>query len=415
MDAEIISVGTEIVLGQIVNTNAAYLANRLTQLDLPATYQTTVDDQSQRLERVINHALTRAQLVFVCGGLGPTADDVTMPTVAKALGKELWTDEEHWKWIQKTFEQRQIKMEPENIRQAQYPRGGEPLANPVGLALGCWYETKGKVVVVLPGPPAEFKAMVEKSLIPKLQQYFQTGKQITSRTLNFLGRPESQLMDEIEDATNDIPGISITSYVQPTAIQVRLTVRDLPVIEAEEKIDQAQKAILAVEEPFFFGVGDDLTLAKVVVEQLKNRGWKLTAAESLTGGMFQSTICSVPGASTVFNGGFVTYAASAKEKLLGIPHDTIDQYGVVSSETAAAMAEGCQRKLNVEVGIGFTGVAGPDMLEGQPAGTVWIGLAMKGRPTKTVQLHLASYVGRQAIRTLSVQYGLQLIYRELKK
>ncbi len=222
-------------------------------------------------------------------------------------------------------------------------------------------------------------------------------------------------MDEIEDATNDISGISITSYVQPTAIQVRLTVRDLPVIEAEEKIDQAQKAILAVEEPFFFGVGDDLTLAKVVVEQLKNRGWKLTAAESLTGGMFQSTICSVPGASTVFNGGFVTYAASAKEKLLGIPHNTIDQYGVVSSETAAAMAEGCRRKLNVEVGIGFTGVAGPDMLEGQPAGTVWIGLAMKGRPTKTVQLHLASYVGRQAIRTLSVQYGLQLMYRELKK
>ncbi len=359
--------------------------------------------------------MTRAQLVFVCGGLGPTADDITMPTVAKTLGKELQTDEEHWKWIQKTFEQRQIKMEPENIRQAQYPRGGEPLANPVGLALGCWYGTKGKVVVVLPGPPAEFKAMVEKSLVPKLQQYFQTRKQITSRALNFLGQPESQLMDEIEDATNDIPGISITSYVQPTAIQVRLTVRDLPVIEAEEKIDQAQKAILAVEEPFFFGVGDDLTLAKVVVEQLKNRGWKLTAAESLTGGMFQSTICSVPGASTVFNGGFVTYAASAKEKLLGIPHDTIDQYGVVSSETAAAMAEGCQRKLNVEVGIGFTGVAGPDMLEGQPAGTVWIGLAMKGRPTKTVQLHLASYVGRQSIRTLSVQYGLQLIYRELKK
>ena len=154
-----------------------------------------------------------------------------------------------------------------------------------GLLSGCWYETKGKVVVVLPGPPAEFKAMVEKSLVPKLQQYFQTRKQITSRTLNFLGRPESQLMDEIEGATNDIPGISTTtSYVQPTAIQVRLTVRDLPVIEAEEKIDQAQKAILAVEEPFFFGVGDDLTLAKVVVEQLKKRGWKLTAAESLTGG-----------------------------------------------------------------------------------------------------------------------------------
>lgn len=415
MDTEIISVGTEIVLGQIVNTNAAYLAKRLTTFDLPATYQTTVDDQAQRLEQVIKHALTRAQIVFVCGGLGPTVDDITMVTVAKTLGTELQTDKEHWKWIQKTFEQRQINMEPENIRQAQYLDGGETLANPVGLALGCWYETEDKVVVILPGPPAEFKAMVEKSLVPKLQWFLQSRKQITSRTLNFLGRPESQLMDEIADVTRKESGISITSYVQPTAIQVRLTVRDLPVDEANEKIDQVQKKILTVEEPFFFGVGDDLTLAKVVIEQLKNRGWKLTAAESLTGGMFQSTICSVSGASNVFNGGFVTYAASAKEQLIGVPHDTIEHYGVVSSETAAAMAEGCQQKLNVEVGIGFTGVAGPDTLEGQPAGTVWIGLAMKGRPTKTIQLHLASYVGRQAIRILSVQYGLQLIYRELKK
>ncbi|MCD7125434.1 competence/damage-inducible protein A [Limosilactobacillus caviae] len=415
MDAEIISVGTEIVLGQIVNTNAAYLARKLTQLDLPATYQTTVDDQPQRLERVINHALTRAQLVFVCGGLGPTADDITMPTVARTLGVDLQTDNQHWNWIQQTFKQRQIKMEPDNIRQAQYLKGGTPLKNPVGLALGCWDEINGKVVVVLPGPPAEFQAMVEESLIPKLKEHFQTGKQITSRTLNFLGRPESQLMSEIQEATQNETGISITSYVQPTAIQVRLTVRDLPKKEATAKIDRVQKSILAFEKPYFFGVGDDLTLANVVVELLKEKNWKLTAAESLTGGMFQSTICSVPGASNIFDGGFVTYAAGAKEELLGIPNGLIDRYGVVSSETAAAMAEGCRQKLNTKIGIGFTGVAGPDALENHPAGTVWVGLAIEGQPTKTVQLHLASYIGRQAIRTLSVQYGLQMIYRELKK
>lgn len=414
MDAEIISVGTELVLGQIVNTNVAYLADQLAQLDLPSTYQTTVDDEPRRLERVINHALTRAQLIFVCGGLGPTADDITMPTVARTLGVDLQTDQQHWQWIQARFKQRQITMEPENIRQAQYPAGGTPLANPVGLALGCWYELDGKVVVVLPGPPAEFKAMVDQSLLPKLRAHFQTSKQITSRTLNFLGRPESQLMDEIAAATHD-DDVVITSYVQPTAIQVRLTVHDLPRAVAEQKIDQAQAAILAVENQYFFGIGDDLTLAQVVVKQLKARQWKLTAAESLTGGLFQSTICSVPGASNVFDGGFVTYAARAKEALLGIPHATIAQAGVVSSATAAAMAEGCQQKFQTEVGIGFTGVAGPDPLEGQPAGTVWIGVAVKGHPTQTRQLHLASYIGRQAIRTLSVQYGLQMIYYQLQR
>ncbi|MBB1079874.1 competence/damage-inducible protein A [Limosilactobacillus sp. STM2_1] len=414
MDAEIISVGNELVLGQITNTNVAYLAAKLTQLDLTATYQTTVDDDRIRLERVINHALTRSQLVFVCGGLGPTTDDITMPTVAATMGVSLQTDQRHWKWIQEKFNQRQISMEPENIRQAKYLVGGEPLANPVGLALGCWYETGGKVIVVLPGPPAEFKAMVDKSLLPKLQDYYHTEKQIISRTLNFLGRPESQLMDEIATVTKNEKAVVITSYVQPTAIQVRLTVRDLPFEEANQRIDRVQAAILQVEEPYFFGVGDNLTLAEVVVNLLRARHLKLTAAESLTGGLFQSTVCSVPGASNVFDGGFVTYAASAKEKLLDIPAMLISKHGVVSSETAAAMGEGCREKFHADIGIGFTGVAGPDSLEGQPAGTVWIGLAIKGRPTVTRQLHLAAYIGRQAIRTLSVQYGLQMIYRELK-
>lgn len=415
MDTEIISVGTEIVLGQIVNTNAAYLADKLTRLDLPATYQTTVDDEQKRLISVIKNAMKRAKLIFVCGGLGPTADDITMPTVAKSLGVQLHTDQVHWKWIKDTFKQRQIKLESENIRQAQYPAGGEALANPVGLALGCWYEAAGKVVVVLPGPPAEFKAMVDQSLLPKLISHFQTGKQIVSRTLNFLGRPESQLMDEIAAATKDDQAVTITSYVQPTAIQVRLTVHDLPADEANKLIDRAQAEILAIEKPYFFGVGDDLTLAVVVVQQLKERKWHITGAESLTGGMFQSTICSVPGASNVFDGGFVTYAASAKEKLLGIAHSLIAENGVVSAATAAAMAECSRQKMGAEVGIGFTGVAGPDDLEGQPAGTVWIGVAVEGQPTVTKQLHLASYIGRQAIRTLSVQYGLQMVYTALQK
>lgn len=415
MKVEIVSVGTELALGQVVNTNTAYLADQLTQLDLAVTYQTTIADNKEVMVSTIQQALNRAQLVFICGGLGPTDDDITMATVASALGTKLQLDQQHWKWIQDKFKQRQITMEPENIQQAEYLEGGQPLANPVGLALGCWYQSDSQVVVVLPGPPAEFKAMVKESLLPMLKKQYSTARQITSRTLNFLGRPESLLMDEIKVATEGMDNITITSYVQPTSIQVRLTVRDLPIKVAQQLINQAQKKILRVEGPYYFGIGADLRLVDVVVAKLKKLHWKLTAAESLTGGLFQSTICSVPGASNIFDGGFVTYAAKAKEELLTIPANTIDKYGVVSAEVAKSMAQQACQQMGATVGISFTGVAGPDSLEGHPAGTVWLGLAIKGHRTLAKELHLAPYIGRQAIRQLSVQYGLQFLLTEMVK
>lgn len=415
MEAEIISVGTEIILGQIVNTNAPFLAQQLGKIDVTATHQVTVPDELDLLEAAVRSAWQRADLVFVCGGLGPTADDVTIRGVADALGVELTRDEDHWAWIQETFKQRQKPMMPENVQQAMYLSGGTPLANPVGLALGSWYERDNRRLIVLPGPPREFTAMVNQEVMPRLTKLVGGERQIISRTLNFFGRPESLLMDEIAEVTEGLDQVVITSYVQPDAIQVRMTVHDLPEATATTLLDRAQTAIVAKEKPYFFGVGDDCSLAATVVEQLKQRHWKVTAAESLTGGMFQSTICSVPGASNVFDGGFVTYAASAKESLLGIDPQLIDQYGVVSSQTAAQMAEKSRQRLGVAIGIGFTGVAGPDPLEGQPAGTVWVGLAVPGQPTVTRQLHLGAYVGRQQIRRQSVQHGLQMIYHALQK
>lgn len=414
MNAEIISVGTEIILGQIVNTNAPFLARRLGKLDIEAGTQLTIPDDRVQLISAVQRAWQRFDLVFVCGGLGPTADDITMPGVADALGVSLVTDDQYWEWIKGTFKQRHKDMVPENIRQAQYLAGGQELANPVGLALGCWYEKNGHRLIVLPGPPAEFKAMVDQSLMPKLTVLVGQQEQISSRTLNFLGRPESELMDEIAAATHDLQGVVITSYVQPTQIQVRMTVHDQTPSQAKKLLDQAQQLILQKEGEYFFGVGDDLSLADQVVSLLKDRQLTITAAESLTGGMFQSTLCSVPGASTIFNGGFVTYAASAKEDLLGIESELIDKYGVVSSQTAAQMAQLSRQRMKADIGVGFTGVAGPDSLEGQPAGTVWLGLA-SDNDVITKELHLGAYNGRQAIRTLAVQYGLQMVYRALTK
>lgn len=415
MDAEIISVGTELVLGQVTNTNAPLLAQTLTQMDVKAPYQVTVMDDSEQIIDAIHTAQKRASLIFVCGGLGPTADDVTLKSTAAALGVDLATDEHHWEWIKGTFKTRQIKMLPENIQQARYLAGGDPLANPVGLALGSWYDHANQLVVVLPGPPAEFRAMLEESVKRRLVEKYGTGRQITSRTLNFLGRPESQLMDEIAAATKQFTGVTVTSYVQPSQIQVRINVYDLPTAQATDLLDQVTASILAVERPFYFGVGDKCTLANVVVNQLKERGLTITGAESLTGGLFQSTICSVPGASNVFNGGFVTYAASAKEKLVGVDKTVIDQYGVVSAQTATQMAAKSRQLLDADFAVAFTGVAGPDDLEGHPAGTVWLGMAHRGQPVQTKELHLPAYDGRQEIRNLSVQYGLQMVYQALQK
>lgn len=414
MNAEIISVGTELVLGQVVNTNVPLLAKTLAKLDIAAPYQVTIKDERQQIEDAIEAAWRRADLIFVCGGLGPTADDVTLKSTAAALNTTLTTDQDHWQWIKQVFKRRQIKLLNENIQQARYLTGGQPLENPVGLALGSWYPTDGRVVVVLPGPPAEFKVMLEKSVEPRLVATFGSGWQIASRTMNFLGRPESTLMEEIGEATKKFSQVTVTSYVQPSRIQVRLTVPDLSAEEAERVLGETADAILKVDRPYFFGFGDDCSLVDQVVSLLKKQGKTITGAESLTGGMFQSTICSVPGASNVFNGGFVTYAAGAKEKLLGIAPEVINQHGVVSAETARAMAENSREKLDADFGLAFTGVAGPDALEGQVAGTVWLGLAIRGQQTQTKLLHLAEYSGRQEIRNLSVQYGLQMVYQQLR-
>ncbi|MFR0609663.1 competence/damage-inducible protein A [Limosilactobacillus mucosae] len=417
MEAEIISIGTEIILGQIVNTNARFLADQLRQLDIDAHWQTTTDDDPKHIQAAIKLAQKRAQLIFICGGLGPTPDDQTMASTAAAIGVELALDNEQWQKIQADFIARKTKMMPENIKMAYYLKGGQVLSNPTGMAIGAYLNHQEHTYVVLPGPPREFKPMVIQSLLPLLRQQFSNGKAIYSHNLHFLGLPESQLMDEIEQSLNNagLDDVLATSYVQPGEIQVRLTIRDVTRAQAIQRLDEAKRAVVKHVGQYCFGIGEDITLAGQVVKLLQERHWTITGAESLTGGMFQSMICSVPGASKVFNGGFVTYAAQAKVQLLDVPQAVVDRYGVVSAQTARAMAEGCQKKMGAEVGISFTGVAGPDDLEGQPAGTVWIGIAIKDQPTQTKQLHLSRKMAtRQWIRQRSVQMGLLFTYWALQ-
>jgi nicotinamide-nucleotide amidase len=257
--------------------------------------------------------------------------------------------------------------------------------------------------------------MVDQEVVPRIIREYGIQKMIKTRALHFLGRPESTLMSELKPIMDTFPDVTITSYVKPTNIELRLTTVADDEAEIKLKFDQVTKMILKKEDQYYLGMGEDFNLANRVVELLKRQKLKVTGAESLTGGLFQSTICSVPGASEIFDGGFVTYAAAAKVGLLGIPDSVIKQHGVVSSATAKAMAEHSRRKLGADIGIGFTGVAGPDSLEGQPAGTVWIGMAYKDQEPVAKQLRLAGYLGRQEIRLLSVQYGLQMILQRIGK
>ena len=413
MEAEIISVGTEIILGQIVNTNARFLADQLRRLDITSHWQATIDDEPSRIVDAIHQAQQRADLIFICGGLGPTKDDVTMASVASALGVDLELDKGYWEQLQRDFKQRQVDLAAENIRQAYYLKGGQPLKNPVGLALGSIITQNHHTYVVLPGPPREFKAMVTQSLISQLQK-INNGRTIMSANLHFVGYPESSLMDEINRLLTPYPQIIATSYVQPDETQVRLTVYDLPKNDAQRLINEAQGIIIKELGQYYFGTGDGITLAGQVVHKLSRHHLTISAAESLTGGLFQATICSVPGASQVFNGGFVTYATRMKTELLGIPKELIDKYGVVSGEVAKAMAQACARQTSSELGIGFTGVAGPDSLDGHPVGEVWLGIQY-GHQLLSRQLHLSQQMGREAIRRQSVQLGLLMILQLLRK
>lgn len=413
MDAEIISVGTEITLGQIANTNARFLADQLRQLDIQNHWQTTIDDQPSRIINAIHQAQQRANLIFICGGLGPTADDVTMASVASALETELELDENYWQRLQRDFAQRQVDLAPENIRQAYYLKGGRPLTNPVGLALGSIMTCSNQTFVVLPGPPREFKAMVTQSLIPELKQ-LANGRTIMSVNMHFVGYPESSLMDDINQLLKEYPQIVATSYVQPDETQVRLTVYDLDENDAQKMIDEARQVIIKHLGQYYFGTGDGITLAGEVVHRLARHQYTISAAESLTGGLFQATLCTVPGASQVFSGGFVTYATEMKTQLLGIPSDFIKQYGVVSGEVAEAMAKKSAEKTNSDIGIGFTGVAGPDDLDGHPVGEVWIGVKYADKVFQH-QLHLSQKMGRKAIRRQSVQLGLLMILHIIEK
>ncbi len=412
MHAEVISVGTEILLGQITDTNSTFISQRLAELGIDVYFKTVVGDNEKRLLQALEIASGRSDMVILSGGLGPTKDDLTKQTVAKFLNCGLLTDKNALEYIEEYYRQNNRKMTDNNLLQAKYLEGSVSLPNESGMAVGSYYQNQpGPDFILLPGPPSEMRPMFDKEAMPRLKKNYAKEHLLFSRVLRFYGIGESQLVTELDDLINGQTNPTIAPYAKVGEVTLRLTAQADSKESAKEILDETEQVISKRVGQYLYGYGDDNSLPKVVVEKLKQRGLTVSASESLTGGSFQKAVTDIAGSSQIFPGGFVTYSASAKENLLNIPKEIIIENGVVSEATAKWMAERTRIKMDTDFGVSFTGVAGPDTLEGNPAGTVWIGISQRGRQTAAFEYHF--YGDRDAVRVRSVLAGFDLINKKL--
>ena len=409
MTAEIICVGTELLLGDIVNTNAQFLSRELAELGISVLHQQVVGDNAVRLKELVGTARARSDLLVFSGGLGPTADDLTKETVAEAFGDTLRFDEEEWQKIVDFFARTGRAPTANNRKQAMVPVRGRKLPNAHGTAPGAWFEDEaGRCAALMPGVPREMKAMWAEQVRPLLER--RQNCTIHSKTLHVLGG-ESRIAEKVGplfDSAN--PTVAI--YCKVGESEIRVTARAATAAQAEADCDAMLSKLRARLGDAAYDT-DVPALEYTVVRALRERGLHAAAAESCTGGLVAEKLTNVPGASEVFGYGFVTYAAAAKTKLLGVDPALIERYNVVSGPVAVAMALGAQRASGAELAVALTGLAGPGGgLPGKPVGTVYLG-GCDGRSGKAylMRLTLGGYREREIIRTRAALYALDLLRR----
>lgn len=409
MTAEIICVGTELLLGDIVNTNAQFLSRELAELGISVLHEHVIGDNPERLRELVCQARSRSDLLVFSGGLGPTEDDLTKETVAEAFGDTLHFDETEWQKIVDFFARTHRTPTPNNRKQAMVPTQGHKIPNAHGTAPGAWFEdAQGHCAVLMPGVPREMKAMWAEQIRPALQQ--RQNCTIHSRTLRVLGG-ESSIASKVAplfDSTNPTAAI----YCKTGESEIRVTAREATAEAAEAACNAYLDKFRAILGDAAYDV-DVPALEYTVVRVLRERGLHAATAESCTGGMIAERLTNVPGSSEVFGFGFVTYAEVAKQKLLGVDPALIETYNVVSGPVAVAMAFGAAKASGAELAVGITGIAGPGgALPGKPVGTVYLA----GADTRTGQgwllrLTLGGYHDRGIIRTRAALYALDLLRR----
>lgn len=374
MQAEIIFTGSEILLGEILNTHTQYMGQRLTELGIEVTLHTTVGDHWDRMAELLRQALVRSDLIFTTGGLGPTTDDLTKEVVAEVLGLPMELDEGSLSIIREFFNRRGVDMPENNKKQAIFPADSKILPNPRGTAPGAIVEHQGKSIIILPGPPWELKTMFEEYVVPYLNTLPHRGLLTTSKIFRLTGIGEStvqELMDDLGGRGN--PEISFLA--RPGEVEVRVTAKAKDFDTAESMVDKLGEKVRKRLTPHIFAV-DNEKIEEVVGELLNKSGMTIAVAESCTGGLIQARLTDVSGSSRYLKGGIVAYSNLIKENMLNIPAETLLQHGVVSWQTAVAMAEGIRKLSRADLGLAVTGIAGPTSPFGnKPVGLVYIALA----------------------------------------
>lgn len=380
MTVELICVGTEILLGNIVNTNAAYLAEKCAGLGLSCYYQSVVGDNEERLTSVISDAVSRSDIVILSGGLGPTEDDLTKEVASKVCGRELRTDDHSMEKIAEYFARRDIVPTDNNWKQAMVPEGSIVLDNHNGTAPGIIIETQSSKVILLPGPPNELIPMFEESVVPYLNKL--TPGVIISQTVKLCGVSESKVETMLKDLIDAQTNPTIATYAKTGEVHIRVTASAPTQKQAAKLIKPVVKELKSRFEYDIYTTDEDVTLEKSVVDLLVANDLTVTCAESCTGGMLSARLINVPGVSEVYKSGFVTYSNKAKRNLLNVKKTTLQKHGAVSAKTAEEMVKGAAAVSKADVAVALTGLAGPDGgTEEKPVGLVYIGCNVKGKVT----------------------------------
>ena len=404
--AEILTIGTEILLGDLLDTNAAWISGRLAALGVSIYRHTTVGDNKKRITVALKEAVSRADLVITTGGLGPTSDDLTNACLGEAAGREMVEYPEARRHVDEMFKRFGRTPTQSNYKQALFPEGSGLIPNPAGTAMGAMLELDGALVATFPGVPGEMKGMFEETLEPLIKE--RSEGSILSRTLWFTGIGESALAEKVQDLL-DASDPTVAPLAGQGKVRLRITTRAATTEEAEEKIAPVADEILSRLGDYYFGE-DDETLESAIGKLLTGRGETLALAESCTGGLLAKRLTDRAGSSAFFTEGLVTYSNEAKERLLGVPHELLVQHGAVSEPVAKAMAEGVRKTAGTDYGLSVTGVAGPDGgTEEKPVGLVFVGIS-DAEGTVAERLDLSAWRrSREAIRERSANRAFDLL------
>ncbi|MBE9115964.1 competence/damage-inducible protein A [Lusitaniella coriacea LEGE 07157] len=413
MSAEIICVGTELLLGNIVNTNVQYLAQQLADLGIPHYYQSVVGDNPERLQQVIKVAQSRASILIFTGGLGPTPDDLTTETIANLFDTPLLERPEIVRDIAEKFAQRRRQMTPNNRKQALLPEGAEILPNPSGTAPGMiWQPKKDLTILTFPGVPSEMRRMWEETAVPYLKSQGWGEHIIYSRLLKFWGIGESALASKVASFF-ELQNPTVAPYAMEGSVKLRVSARADSEVSAIQLIKPVAKQLQEIAGLDYVGA-DEATLASVVGELLRDRGETLSVAESCTGGGLGAMLTEIPGSSAYFRGGVITYSNVVKTSLLGVSQEILAQLGAVSEPVAQQMALGVKEKLDSSWSLSITGIAGPEGGSAyKPVGLVYIGLAAPDDSVEIFEYRFGEARDRATIRYISACHALDRLRRKL--